>query len=203
MFVVSPLKRRSPGILGMDFLQWMGAAISLTAQLLHIGRYSFPLKGQEPKVSEFQGLITAGQTESLRPDQEEKEAELVEDWECTIEFAGTVTPPPLSVRRTRCPVVRRSVSAVVKVTRNEAVLIHPEGLPGIYMTRVVVTFDVCGVMSSPNASGSDRPVFEIFPLVETKESPRDKFVASSDGKAPVTGSDGGFLKSDRVNVCRN
>ena len=105
MFVVSPLKRRSPGILGMDFLQWMGAAISLTAQLLHIGRYSFPLKGQEPKVSEVQGLITAGQTESLRPDQEEREVELVDVCECTVELAGTVTLPPLSVRRTLCPVV--------------------------------------------------------------------------------------------------
>ena len=46
-FVVSPLKRCSSGILGMDFLQQVGAEISLTTQLLKIGHYSFPLRGRE------------------------------------------------------------------------------------------------------------------------------------------------------------
>ena len=40
-FLVSPLLRCSSGILGMDFLQRVGAEISLTAQLLCIGRHSF------------------------------------------------------------------------------------------------------------------------------------------------------------------
>jgi hypothetical protein len=57
-FVVSPLKRCSSGILGRDFLQRVGTEISLTAQLLCTGRYSFPLKGQELEVSEVQHLIT-------------------------------------------------------------------------------------------------------------------------------------------------
>jgi hypothetical protein len=39
-FVVSPLERCSSGILGRDFLQRVEAEISLTAQLLYIGRYS-------------------------------------------------------------------------------------------------------------------------------------------------------------------
>jgi len=54
--------------------------------------------------------------------------------------------------------------------------------------------DVRGVMGSSNASGSDPPVVEKCPFVEIKERPRDKFLVSSDGNAPVTGSDGGFLK---------
>jgi hypothetical protein len=36
-FVVSPLKRCSSGILGMDFLQRVGAEISLTTHSLFIG----------------------------------------------------------------------------------------------------------------------------------------------------------------------
>jgi len=124
-FVVSPLKRCSSGILGMDFLQRVGAEISLTAQLLCIGRYSFPLKCQELEVSEVQRLITAGQMESLCLDQEEGGAEPVEDWEGTVELAETLTVPPLSVRIARCRVVRRNDSVVVKVPRNKAVLIDP------------------------------------------------------------------------------
>ena len=41
VFMISPLERCSSGILGMDFLQRVGAEISLTAQLLCIGRHSF------------------------------------------------------------------------------------------------------------------------------------------------------------------
>ena len=70
-FVASPLKRCSSVIFGMDFLQKVGAEISLTSQLHCIGRYSFPLKCQELEVSKFQLLITAGQ--SLCLDQEEGE----------------------------------------------------------------------------------------------------------------------------------
>ena len=119
-FVVSPLKRCSSGIFGMDFLQRVGAEISLTAQLLYIDRYSFPLWGQEREVSEVQRLINAGQTGSLCPDQE-KGDESVGDWEGTAEFAETVTLPPLSGRIARCRVIRRGDSKVVKVPRcNEA-----------------------------------------------------------------------------------
>ena len=79
-FVVSPLNRCSSGILGMDFLQRAGAEISLTSQLLCIGRYSFSLKGQELEVSEVQRLITAERTESLCLDKEEGEVEPLGDW---------------------------------------------------------------------------------------------------------------------------
>jgi hypothetical protein len=51
-FVVSPLKRCSSGILGMDYLQRVGAEISLTDKLLYIGRHSFSLRGREQGVSE-------------------------------------------------------------------------------------------------------------------------------------------------------
>ena len=46
-FVVSPLKCCSSGIFGMDFLQRVGAEVSLTTQSLILNRYSFPLTGRE------------------------------------------------------------------------------------------------------------------------------------------------------------
>jgi len=85
-FVVSHLNRCSSGILGVDFLQRVGTEISLTAQLLYIDRYSFPLRGQEREVSEVQRLINAGQTGSLSPNQKEGD-ESVRAWEGTVELA--------------------------------------------------------------------------------------------------------------------
>jgi len=193
-FVVSPLKRCSSGILGMDFLQRVGAEISLTSRSLCIGHCSFPLRGQELGVSEVRRLANAGQTRSLCPGQEEKEDESVDDWEGTAELAEAVTVPPLSVRIARCRVVRRDDSAVVKVPRKEAVFVDPEGLPGIYMARVVATLEICS-MSSSDASGSEPYVVnEKSPLVEYVFSPRDKFVASSDGSAKFVTSSDGVLK---------
>ena len=96
-FIVSPLKHCSSGILGMDFLQQVGAEISLTTQSLNIGRYTFPLKGRECGVSKVWRLITAEPEETSGLDQEEGESEPVGDWEGTVELAGTVTVPPLSV----------------------------------------------------------------------------------------------------------
>jgi hypothetical protein len=93
-FVVSSLIRCSSGILGMDFLQRVGAEISLTAQLLCIGHCSFPLRSQGPEVLALQRLINAEQEESSSLDQEEVGSESVGDWEGTIEFAGTVTVHP-------------------------------------------------------------------------------------------------------------
>jgi hypothetical protein len=75
----------------------VGAEISLTAQLLYTDRYSFPLRGQEPEVSEVQHLINAGQTESLCPDQKEEGDESVGNWKATVELAETVTVPSLSL----------------------------------------------------------------------------------------------------------
>ena len=61
-FVISPLGRCSSGILGMDFLQRVGAEISLTTQSLCIDHYSFPLRGRESEVSGVRRLINAEQT---------------------------------------------------------------------------------------------------------------------------------------------
>jgi hypothetical protein len=112
-FVVSPLQHCSSGILGMDFLQRVGAEISLTEQSLYIGHYSFPLRGQDWGVLEVQHLINAGQKNS--PSYKEEEDELVGDWKGTVELAETVLLPPLSGRIARCRVVRRGDSEVVKV----------------------------------------------------------------------------------------
>jgi hypothetical protein len=113
-FVVSPLKRCSSGILGMDFLQQVGAEVSLTSGLLIIDRYSFPLTDWEAGASKHQRLANEC-TERLRiRSQEEGDDGAVEDWVGTVELAGTVTVSPLSVRIARCRVVRRGDSVDVK-----------------------------------------------------------------------------------------
>jgi hypothetical protein len=188
-FVVSPLIGCNSGILGMDFLQRVGAEISLTAQVLTIGRRSFPLKGRQLEVSEVWRLINAGLGESSGRDLEEGQDEPVGDWEGTVELAETVTVPPLSVRIARCRVVvRRNASATLKVPRNQEVLVNPvsQGLPGIYMARIVATLE--SNLSSSNAGGSPPLVVEKSPLepLETVSSPRSKCVASCDSSAFTT-----------------
>jgi hypothetical protein len=175
----------------MDFLQRVGAGISLTPQLLYIGRHFFPLKGRELGFPKVQRLITAGRKGPLYHDLEEKEVdEPGEDWEGTVELAETVTLPPLSVRIARCRVIRRGDSMVVKVPRNKAVLLDLEGLPGIYLARIVATLEGCsGRLSSMDASGSEPYVVtEKSSLVETVFSPRSKFVVGCDGVAGCDGS---------------
>jgi len=75
----------------MDFLQQEGAQISLTAQSLNIGRYTFPLKGRECGVSKVQHLITAEPEGTSNLNQEVGESEPVWDWEGTVELAEAVT----------------------------------------------------------------------------------------------------------------
>jgi hypothetical protein len=79
---------------------------------------------------------------------------------------------------------------VVKVPRNKAVLLDPEGRPGIYLARIVATLERCsGILSSIDASGSEPYVVtEKSSLVETVVSPRSKFVAACDGVAGCDGS---------------
>jgi len=144
-FVVSPLGRCSSGILGMDFLQRVGAEISLTSQSLNIGHHSFPLRGQEPEV--VQRLINAERKGTQSPDQEERDDESVEYWEGTVELAETVTVPPLSVRIARCRVVRRDGLDGCKVPQKQVVYIDPEGTPGVYMARIVATLNECSERS--------------------------------------------------------
>ena len=111
-FVVSPLKRCSSGILGMDFLQRVGAGISLTTQSLRIGQMSFPLKSQGHESHETRYLINTKRAGPLNQDSEEWKDEPDEDWEGTVELAGAVTVHPLSARIARCRVVRRDDSMV-------------------------------------------------------------------------------------------
>ena len=113
-FIVSPLERCSSGILGMDFLQSVGAEISLTAELLHVGRCSFPLKGQESEVATVQRLINGESEQTSRCGQEEGKDESEEDWEGSVELAEAVTVPPLSVRIARCRVVRLMTRQTLK-----------------------------------------------------------------------------------------
>jgi hypothetical protein len=150
-FAVSPLKRCTSGILGMDSLQQMGADISLTSRSLIIDRYSFPLTDWESGVSKHQRLANEGTERLGIHSQEERSDGAVEDWVGTVEVAGTVTVSPLSVRIARCRVVRRDDSADIKVSRNKVVMVDPECLPGIYMAPLVATLQVCDKMRSSDA----------------------------------------------------
>jgi hypothetical protein len=85
------------------------------------------------------------------------------------------------------------VVEMVKVPRNQEVLVDPEGLPGVYMARVVTTMENCD--SSVNVGGFTPVCGQCnkSPLVESVFSPR--FVANGDGcpAGSPTGV-GGFLK---------
>jgi hypothetical protein len=106
-FLASLLKRCSSGILGLDFLQQVAAEISLTTRSLIIDRYCFPLTDSESGVSNDQRLANEGQERLGLRSQEEGSDGSVEEWVGTVDLAGTVTAPPLSVRIARRRVVRR------------------------------------------------------------------------------------------------
>jgi len=74
---------------------------------------------------------------------------------------------------------------VVKVPRNQEILVDPDGLPGVYMVRVVATLQ--GNLSSSNVSGFSPYVVNLrkSSLVESVFSPENKFVAGSDGSVDV------------------
>jgi hypothetical protein len=169
----------------MDFLQRVGAEISLTTQSLHIGRYSFPLKSREREDPTVRRLINAELGGPPCLGLEDESNEPVADWEGTVELAETVTVPPLSVRIARCRVVRRDDSTVIKVPRNQEVLVDPEGLPGVYLARVVATLEEN--MSSSNAG--DSTTFMVSkvksPLVEFVSSPCDKEDVNRDDSRQV------------------
>jgi hypothetical protein len=131
-FVVSPLETCSSGILGLDFLQQVGAEISLTARSLTIGDHLFPLSGWKQEASTNQSRAHDGWGEATFPPNEWDSDEPVEDWVGTVELAEAVTVPPLSGRIARCRVVRRS-DLEVEIPRNQVVMVDPEGLPGILL----------------------------------------------------------------------
>jgi hypothetical protein len=179
----------------MDFLQQVGAEISLTTQLLHIGHCSFPLNGQERGASTFRRLANVESGGPPNLDREGRGDEPVDDWEGTVELAETVTVPPLSVRIARCRIVRRNGSTVVKVPRNQVVLVDPEGLPGIIMAREVATLENCN-RSSLNVG--DLPPFVVTKkssLVDVMCSPPERSVAGCDGRKFVTEGDVAVLKT--------
>jgi hypothetical protein len=178
------VKRHSSGILGMDCLQQVAAETSLTTRLLIIDRYSFPLTDWESGVSKDQRLANEGQERLRFRSQEQASDGSVEEWLGTVDLAGTVTVPRLSVRIARYRVVRRDSSAVIKVPRNQVVMVDPECLPGIYIARLVAVLEVCEKMSSSNTRGSD-PLVGKSPLVV---SPQVKCVAGSDGRVKTAGS---------------
>jgi hypothetical protein len=105
--------------------------------------------------------------------QEEGSDECVEDWVGTVELAGTVTVPPLSVRIARCRVIRRGM-----------VDTDSGCLPGVYMARLVATLEV--YKSSSDARVSE-PLVGKSPLA-VSVSPSCVNIASSDGKNQITGS---------------
>jgi len=95
---------------------------------------------------------------------------------------------------------------LLKIPRNQEVLVDPEGLPGVYLAHIVATLEYS--KSSLNVSGS--PPFmvnteksllvkSVFSTGDQVDKPvvcgdGSKFVASCNGCSPVTENDGGFLK---------
>jgi hypothetical protein len=142
-FVVSPLKPCSSGILGMDFLQPVRAEISLTTHSFIIDCHSFPLTDWKSAISTNQRLANEGRERLVFHSQDKGSDECVEDWTGTVELAGTVMVPPHSVTIARCRVVRRGDSTDIKVLRKQVVTVDPEGLPRIYMARIVATLEMC------------------------------------------------------------
>ena len=79
-----------------------------------------------------------------------------------------------------------STSATIRVPRNQEVLVDPQGLPGVYMARIVATLE--NKMRSSDADGLPPLVVGKSPLepFEIVSSPRSKYVARSDDSALVT-----------------
>jgi hypothetical protein len=165
-FVVCQLQIDSAGILGLNFLQKVGAEISLTDNLLTIHAQHFPLSsaGLSALASQYSiapqnpphGLITRGAERAL---------DLADGWEdygsCigTVELAVAVSVPPLSGRIARGRVVRRGDSSEFKAPPNCELMVEPvlRQPPGIYLARIVATVS-CDVNKeiSPRAHGKGR-----------------------------------------------
>jgi hypothetical protein len=131
-FAVSPLETCSSGILGLDFLQRVGAEISLTARSLTISDHSFSLSGWKQEASTNRSLANYGWNGATFHSNEWEGDEPEEDLVGTVELAEAVTVPPLSGRIARCRVVRRS-DLEVEIPRNQVVMVDPGGLPDIYI----------------------------------------------------------------------
>jgi hypothetical protein len=102
----------------------------------------FPLSGWKQEASTNQSLANVGWGEATFQSNEWESDKPVEDWVGTVELAEAVTVPTLSGRIARCRVFRRS-DLEVEIPRNQVVIVDPEGLPGIYMARVVATLNDC------------------------------------------------------------
>jgi hypothetical protein len=175
-FVVSPLEIRSSGILGMDFLQRVGAELSLTARSLIMGRHTIPWTDCTQGVSTVRRLANEGREEpSVSSQEREVDNESVEEWVDTVELAETVTVPPLAGRIARCRVVRRGDLTDMKVPRKQVIMVEPEGLPGVYMARIVATLENYEKLSSTGARGS-------YPLVGKSSLVITQCVAGGDRK---------------------
>jgi hypothetical protein len=140
-FIMRPLESCSAGILGLDFLQRVGAEISLTGNLLTLRNQRFSLSSaglparilSDPEVprESARGLITHGPERALDPTDRWEE-----DESCigTVELAEAVSVPPLSGRIARGRVVRRGDLTEFKAPRNYVIMVDPEKrLPGIYI----------------------------------------------------------------------
>ena len=142
---------------------------------------------REPRVSDDQRLASEGHRRLEVDGQQEENGETVDGWVGTVELAGTVTVPPLSARIARCRVVRRDDLTEVKVPRNQVIMVDTQGLPGIYVARIVATLEVCDKSSFTDARGWN-PLVGKSPLVV---SPQKKCrVAGSDSSKCVANSNG-------------
>jgi hypothetical protein len=170
-FVVCPLDICSAGFLGLDFLQRVGAGISLTNNSLTIHTQQFPLSSaglpalassdSAAPLNPAHGLITRGAGRAL---------DLTDGWEdyesCigTVELAETVSVPSLSGRIARGRVVRRGDSADFKAPPNYELMVPIKRcLPGIYLEWIVATVS-CNVNNEISPGAHDVPRWSEAPL---------------------------------------
>jgi len=179
-FIVCPLTRCSYGILGMDFLRLVGAEMSLTSQSLDIDHHNFPFVDREGETPTNPCLASGGRKGIALSTPPEVMDESVGYWAGTVELAETVSVPLLSATIARCTIVRRDSSTSEQVPRKQLVMVDPEGLPGIYMARVVATLDT-RKLSSVNTRRSD-PLVGKSPLVYST------LIKRSQSEAPQAGT---------------
>lgn len=137
-FVISDIRISAAGIIGMDFLRYVGARIDVQSNSLVIGRQTVTLINTDlqscnvASVSGKSGSVSAMASQSSTHDQL--------DWSGPILLAESVVLPPHTVKIVRGKVMgRHNLSCNPKTS--QVLLVEPtsdqDGLPGIHVARSI------------------------------------------------------------------
>ncbi|KAJ4430800.1 hypothetical protein ANN_19391 [Periplaneta americana] len=137
-FVISDIRISAAGIIGMEFLRYVGARIDVQSNSLVIGRQTVTLINTDlqscnvASVSGKSGSVSAMASQSSDHDQL--------DWSGPILLAESVVLPPHTVKIVRGKVMgRHNLSCNPKTS--QVLLVEPtsdqDGLPGIHVARSI------------------------------------------------------------------